>query len=260
MRIASLAPSNTDILAALGLVEDIVGVDDWSDVPRDSDAVRLGKETSIDMAKLSELKPDLVLSSLSVPGMENVVKGVEDLGFEQMVLNPEALDEIYTNIFEVGTRTGKDLEALTVVQEMHGLANLLRERTMKVGDAPSVYFEWWPEPMMTPGRRNWVTDMIEIAGGRNVFGLVDERTVKISRGEVMDKAPDVIVICWCGDLNKKMRREAIMAREGWGSIPAVTSGRVHRLAEEIAGRPGPRLKEGMMELLRFIHPELAEGL
>jgi len=260
MRIVSLAPSNTDILVALGLESDLVGADDWSDLPPNPDVVRLGGETSIDMARLNELKPDLVFSSLSVPGMERVVKGVEALGLKQIVLNPETLDEIYANIFEVGTLTGKDLEALNVVQGMHGLANLLRERTLKSGDIPSVYFEWWPDPMMTPGRRSWVTDMIEIAGGRNVFGLVDERTVTISRSEVISKEPEAIIICWCGELNKKMRMEAILAREGWDAIPAVKNKRIHRLAESIAGRPGPRLKDGMKEMFAFLHPDLAEGM
>jgi iron complex transport system substrate-binding protein len=256
MRIASLAPSNTDILVALGLESDIVGVDDWSDLPRNSEAVRIGGETSIDMAKLNELKPDLVLSSLSVPGMEKVVKGVDGLGLRQIVLNPETLDEVYANIFGVGTQTGKDIEALAVVQEIHGLANWMRERTLKCENLARVYFEWWPDPIMTPGRRSWVTDMIEIAGGRNVFGLIDERTIKITRDEVIAKGPDAIIICWCGELNKKMRVEAILAREGWGEIPAVKNKRVHRLSEAIAGRPGPKLKDGLKEMFEFLHPEL----
>lgn len=260
MRIASLAPSNTDILVALGLGDDIIGADDWSELPPGSEALRLGGETSIDMAKLNDLKPDLVLSSLSVPGMEKVVKGVEALGLTQTVLNPEALDEVYASVFDVGAQTGKEVEALAVVQGMHGFANIIRERTLKLKDVPKVYFEWWPDPMMTPGRRSWVTDMINITGGRNVFGLVDERTVTITRDEVVSNEPDAIIICWCGELNKKMRVEAILAREGWKDVPAVKDKRVHRLAESVAGRPGPRLKDGMMEMFRFLHPELSEGM
>jgi len=259
MRIVSLAPSNTDILIALGLGKEIVGVDDWSDLPAGSGVTRLGGETSIDLEKVADLHPDMVVSSLSVPGMEGVVEGIKRLGLRQIILDPETLDEVYAGIFEAGLLLGKGEEALRVVEDMHETANRIREKTLRIKDLPRVYFEWWPDPLMTPGRRNWVTDMIEIAGGINIYGLIDERTVKPSPDDVVSKRPDVIILCWCGELNAKMDIHSVRERPGWKEIPAVKNGRVYTLDERVAGRPGPRLKEGMMQTFKFLHPDLCGG-
>lgn len=107
MRIVSLAPSNTEILQALGLLDQLVGVDDWSDWPPAVEKLeRVGPDLTIDLDRVEALQPDLVLASLSVPGMERNVIGLIARGLPHIVLDPYSLAEIWADIQKVGEVCG----------------------------------------------------------------------------------------------------------------------------------------------------------
>src|SRR3970040_1535443 len=98
-RIVSLTCSNTEILFALGLRAQVVGVDDWSDFPLEVRSLpKVGPDLKIDMTKVVALEPDLVLASLSVPGMERNLPGLERLGLPFLVLEPRSLADLFTDI------------------------------------------------------------------------------------------------------------------------------------------------------------------
>lgn len=257
-RIASLAPSNTDIALALGLKDRLVAADDWSDLPDEisSSVTRLGGDITIDLAKLKESKPDLVLCSLSVPGMERIVDAVKDLHLEHIVLDPEKFDDIYKSIFAIGMATGTEDRALEIAESMQQVAAGITRSFLGVDEIPRVYFEWWPNPLITPGRRSWVTDMIEMAGGRNVFASEDVRSGTVDDDEVLSRDPEVIFACWCGTLEKRMEVSKITSRDGWNRCSAVRNGRVYLLPERHFGRPSPNLLDGLRSLPRFLHPEM----
>jgi len=97
--------------------------------------------------------------------------------------------------------------------------------------------------------------MIEMAGGSNVYADVDAESVRLPMEEAVARAPDVVVACWCG-ARKLPTVQRILNRPGWETTPAVSSGRVAVFAEDLFGRPGPRLADGLERLAYLLHPEL----
>ena len=170
MRIVSLCPSNTEILACLGLSDHIVGVDRYSDWPP---AVRslpdLGPDLAIDMDRVAALQPSLIVASLSVPGMERNVEQLEDLGIPYLVLNPKRLEDIYDDILDVGAATNRTAQASQLVHQMKERIEEVADRCSSQGDTPRLYWEWWPKPVFSPGGNNWLTDVSEAVSAVNVF-------------------------------------------------------------------------------------------
>lgn len=235
MRLASLACSNTDILAALGLAAQLVAVDRFSDAPGIGRAARLGPDLNIDVAALAALKPDLVLSSLSVPGMEKVVAGVERAGLRQLVLDPESWDDVLRDMLTVGEVLGAKGRAENVVAGMRDEAEVMRRTFAR---PPRVSVEWWPRPVIVAGGRSWVTDMLRLLGAGNAFGALDARSAPLEVQAWRDARPDLAVVSWCGVA--KLRPEIVQKR-GAG-VPVVC------VPESGLGRPGPRLVEGLHSL------------
>jgi iron complex transport system substrate-binding protein len=244
MRLISLAASNTEILWALGLTEWLVGVDDFSDFPPEVQQLpRLGPDLQIDLGRLEALQPDLVLSSLSVPGMERVVEGLEARGIPQLVLDPESLEDVYRNIEEVAERLGYPERGKAVVGTMRASLEELRR---ELADHPPlrVMVEWWPRPVIAAGGRSWVSGLLEAIGLENAFGDRPVRSQVVSSEEVEAAQPEMILVSWCGA--KRLRPELVMKRS-W-QVPALQAGRVYPLPEAYLGRPGPRLIEGARQI------------
>lgn len=260
-RIVSLSASNTEILAALGLTRRIVGVDNWSDYPP---AVRtlpkVGRDLDVDVDKVAALEPDLVVACLSVPGMERNIPRLEAAGLPYIAPKPVGLDTIFDNVRLIGRATGRATRAEGLVAEMHARMEAARRAVDPARRRPRVYWEWYPKPLVAAAGRSWMTPLIEMAGGENVFADIDQESVKPDLAEVLARKPDVIVACWCGarTLPKPSR---IASRPGWEESEAVQAGRVYVVPEALFARPGPRLAEGLELLARhlFPGPSLARG-
>jgi iron complex transport system substrate-binding protein len=249
LRIVSLAPSNTEIVAALGLMDWLVGVDDWSDWPPAVGALpKVGPDLAIDMDKVASLRPDLVLASLSVPGMERNVEGLRAAGLPHLVLDPHSLEEIWQSIRLVGEACGISDRAEAVVE------GLVR-RVERVRQAPRrplrLYWEWWPKPIYTPGRRNWLTEISQLAGGLNLFADYDVDNVRVDDPlEVVRRAPDCVLLAWTGA--RRPRPELVLRRKGWEELEAVRAGRIFVLEEGLFNRPSPRLVDGLEQLAALL--------
>lgn len=103
MRLISICPSNTELVAYLGLVDQLVGVDDFSDLPiAVKNLPQLGPDLSINMDALEALRPDLVLASLSVPGMEKNIQALKERNIPHIVFNANSLDEIAQDLLTLG--------------------------------------------------------------------------------------------------------------------------------------------------------------
>src|SRR6267378_3053287 len=221
-RIVSLAPSNTEIAAALGLSAAIVGVCDDSDWPEDvsARAAKVGMDLQIDPERVAALQPDLVLASLSVPGMEKCVAAVRAKGLEPLVLDPKSLDDVLRDIATVGDAAGVPRRART-------LNNSLRERLARVEritdgrGRPRVYWEWWPKPLISPGRKSWMVDLVKIAGGDLIFADVDRESFPLEEAQVIAENPEVVVLCWVGTLQRKQEPAKVYARKAWAGIRAL---------------------------------------
>lgn len=249
-RIISICPSNTELLHALGLMDRVVGIDDYSDWPPEETAAlpKLGPDLNIDMDKLIALRPDLVIASLSVPGMEKNVDRLAERGIPHLVLNPKSIDDIYEDIRILGRACAVEERAEALIQELQGKVRRVQERVAGRTERPNLYWEWWPRPLISPGQLNWLTMISDLVGARNLFADKPGDSYTAEHSEVIERAPDYVFAVWCGVHADKVKPSMITEREGWQTVPAVQNGRVLVLEEGLYCRPSQRLFQGLEEL------------
>lgn len=254
-RIVSLVASNTEIVCALGLGDRLVGVDDFSDFPPEIGRLpRLGRDLDIDVSRVAALQPDLVLASLSVPGMERNVERLRARGLPHVAIRSQGLDGVVEDIRRIGALTGVAAAGERLADRLGERIERVARRTTGVART-SVYWEWWPRPYIAAGGPSWITDLCRLAGGRNVFDDEPRESATVSTEAVAARSPEVAVICWCGA--RKVPNPVLVARRaGWTEVPAVRAGRLHAVLEPLYGRPGPRLVDGLEEFAALLHPEL----
>ncbi len=251
MRIVSHTCSNTEIVCALGCADLLVGVDDHSDYPVEvvRDLPRIGPDLGVDVERVKRLEPDLVLSSLTVPGHEKIVAALERAGLPLLVLEPKSLRDVYGDVEKIA-------RALGVEERGRELAAKMRAELDPVADAfssrPPILVEWWPKPVIVPGKRSWVTDMLAIAGGANPWAERDCESTPVADEEVIAAAPEAIVVSWCGVEPEKLRPDVVRARAKWREVPAIANDRVYCVPEAWMGRPGPRLVDGVRALREIV--------
>jgi iron complex transport system substrate-binding protein len=248
VRIVSLACSNTEIVCALGLGSCLVGVDDHSDHPPEvvERLPRVGPDLSIDVQRVTALKPDVVLASMTLPGHERVVEQIAQTKIPYVAPDPWSLQDVYRDVRDIGALLGRSERAEQVVAEMEA-ALLPRAPT-----GCRVLVEWWPKPVIVPGRKSWVTDLITLAGGVNPWGQRDQRSLPLRDEDVLDSPPDVVAISWCGVPLHRYRLDVVTRRPRWSEVPAVVRGQVVPITEAWLGRPGPRLVQGYRALCSAI--------
>ncbi len=282
MRIVSLACSNTEIVDALGCGELLVGVDSHSDHPAEllNRLPRVGPDLEIDLDRVAELEPDLVLASLTVPGHETVVEGLEMRGIPHLVLAPLSLEDVYRNVEEVARHLGVPERGRRLAEEMRaalgtdGMGIIPYTMTSApyaptggagpsaggagpsaAGAVPSVLIQWWPRPVIAPAGRSWVDPLIRRAGGRNPLSSFDQPSRRLEDREVVELDPDVIVLSWCGVDPSKYRPDVVLGNPAFLEVSAIRTGRVHCIPEAFLGRPGPRLVEGLRALRSVLTPD-----
>lgn len=226
---------------------------------------RLGPDLEIDLDRVESLDPDLVLATLTVPGHETVVEGLERRGLPFIAPAPTSIPDVYRDVREVAGLLGvadraehviRELAEATGIPDRPGdplssaeLARIRQDREQALpADAPRLLVQWWPKPVIAPGRRSWTHDVMVAAGFRNVLGKDDVISRPLTDGEVRDAAPEVIVLSWCGVDPAKYRPDVVLGNREWTEVPAVREGRVHCVPEAFMGRPGPRLVEGVAAL------------
>jgi iron complex transport system substrate-binding protein len=256
VRIVSLTCSNTEIVAALGLGDHLVGVDDHSDWPAELVArlPRVGPDLAIDVDAVERLEPDLVLASLTVPGHERVVEACDRAGLPWIAPEPVSLADVARDVRDIAARCGVGPRGEEVAAAFEGA---MPEVPSEV--RPRILVEWWPKPVIVPGRRSWVTDLLDRAGGTNPFADRDVKSTPVTDDEVVAARPDAIVVCWCGVPFERYRPDVVRRRAAWRAVPALERDRVHLVPEAFLGRPGPRLVEGY-RALRDVVARAREGI
>lgn len=242
-RIVCLTEETVETLYLLGEDHRIVGISGYAVRPPQvrREKPRVAAFTSADIPKILALEPDLVLtfSDLQAPIVAELIR----LGVTVMAYNQRDIAGILAMIRHLGATVGaaERAEALAAGYE----ARLAQIAARATGPRPTVYFEEWDEPMISG--LQWVSELIEIAGGREAFpelaGMKSARDRILTSDQVIAAAPDVILASWCG---KKVRPEKIAARPGWDAIPAVRDGRIVEIKSSLILQPGPAaLTEGL---------------
>lgn len=251
MRIVSLACSNTEIVCALGAADQLVGIDDHSDYPVDvvTPLPKVGPDLDIDVEKVAALQPDLVLATLTVPGHEKVVERLEAAGLPYIAPEPVSIPDVYRDIRIIAERLGLQVRGEALIEEMSAELDFAGEPATS---APTILVQWWPKPVITPGRQSWATDVIRAAGGRAVLGDEDHKSRPMTDDEVAQLAPDAVVLSWCGVHPDKYRPDVVYRNPAWQELDFVKKNQVYCIGEPFLGRPGPRLVEGVRRMREVV--------
>lgn len=255
-RIISLAPSNTEILFALGLGDKVVGVTNFCDYPEEAKAIeKVGDAFNMNVEKIVSLSPDLVVA---IGGMTEVMARLEELGIAVLVLQPTDLESIYQTIELVGQAAGAQDAAQALVAAMRERVEAITAKVAGLEERPKVFYELDatdPAKPYTPGPGTWHDQFIRLAGGVNIAGEVEMPWVQFSTEEIIVQDPAIIVL---GDANYGVSAADVAQRAGWEVIAAVRNGAVYPIDDNLISRPGPRVVEGIEALAQIIHPELLE--
>ncbi|HEX2141223.1 MAG TPA: ABC transporter substrate-binding protein [Candidatus Limnocylindria bacterium] len=259
-RIVSLAPSNTEIVCALGSCEQIVGVNDFRDgLPDDvlatlEDIPDVATFTGVDREALVAAEPDLVLAAGNELTSSADIQAIDELGIPVLVLYPESLEEVYADIELVGAALDEQASAEELVSSMEiEVAEI--EAEVRGAERPRTFYEvgLFEGSIYTAGEDSFLASLIELAGGDPIVG--DAVTTTISTEELVAADPQVILL---GDAayDPSITPEAVAARPGWEGMSAMQDGRVVPMPEDVLiTRPGPRITQGLEALARAIHPE-----
>lgn len=252
MRIVAHTCSNTEIVCALGRADWLVGVDDHSDHPPGivSRLPRIGADLDVDVARIAALNPDLVITSLTVPGHEKCVERIAAAGFEHLVTRPTSLAGVAEDIRRIGAALDADDQAEALASRFDALLDAAAASDAQ--DAVPVLVEWWPKPVIAPGARSWVNEMLVLAGARNPWADRDAESVPLETEEVVAAAPEAVVMSWCGVEEAKYRPHVVRRRPGWAQVPAIRNDHVYPISEAWLGRPGPRLLDGIDRLREVV--------
>lgn len=254
--IVSMQPSNTEILFALGLNEEIVGVNDYDDFPEEA----LEKEKiggmEFNVEKIVSMQPDIVFAHES--GLNSGAEGyqqIRDAGIKVFVVtNAMSFDQTYTTIEQIGQATGKTEEAASIIEDMKAKVAEVLEKTSKVKDEKRVFIETSDVPSIyAPGNNTFMQEILDMIGAENVVTADD--WVMISPEEIVSQNPDVIVVMYSyvPDII-----ESVKNRDGFGDITAVKEDRVVQVDENLTSRTGPRLAQGLEEVAKAVYPEAFE--
>ena len=248
----SVLPSNTEIVFALGLDEEVIAVTDNDDSPEEvNDKEKVGG-MELNVEKIVSLEPDLVFAGL-LNG--DVVQKLRDLGVTVLVSEGESLADTYASIELIGKVTNRAAEAEAIVNGMKEDVSQVEEWVSNIPDEKRLSVWWEDDPeLFTPGAGTMMDELITIAGGKNVAAKELDGWGQLSEEKVVEFNPDVIV----GTYGEDQVKEAVADRQAWSEINAVKNGRVYGIDSSLVSRPGPRLTEGLRELAKLFYPDAVE--
>lgn len=256
-RVVSLAPSNTEILYAVGAGSQVVGRDEFSDYPAEAATVESvgGSFGEYSVEAIVALKPDLVLAAeINTP---ELVSQLEELGLTVYYLkNPTTLEEMYGNLEIVGQLTGHDVTEM--VASLKARVAAVDEKIAPISARPTVFYEidaTDPAKPYSYGPGTFGHLLIERAGGANLVTLagITDAYPQVSLEQIVATNPSIIVL---GDSMWGVTPESVQTRAGWDVIDAVKNNQIFGFDDNLVSRPGPRLVDGLEQLAKLLHPEL----
>lgn len=254
-RIVCLTEEPTEILYALGEQDRIVGISAYTERPpearRDKPVVSAFIGGSVE--KIRALAPDLVIGFSDIQA--DLARKLILENLPVLIFNQRSLQEVLDVVVDLGRLVNQSARAEALVASYIARLERAAGQVASAASRPRVYFEEWDDPMISA--IEWVSELIEIAGGRNVFAdrargkLAKERFVTVA--DVVRQDPEVVLASWCG---KPFDRVAFEARPGFSALAAVQSGRVFEVPSSIILQPGPAcLTDG----LDFLQRTLSRG-
>jgi iron complex transport system substrate-binding protein len=258
-RVISLAPSNTEILYAVGAGSLMVGRDDFSNYPEEVVSLPSvgGSMGDYNLEHITSLQPDLVLAAEINPPEQ--VKALEDIGIQVYYLsNPTDLEGVFQNLLIVGELTGRQSQAAELAASLRARVETVQQKLAGISERPMVFYELdgsEPAKPWTAGKGTFMDLLIQLAGGENIGASMESSWGQLSLEALLLANPDVILL---GDAAYGVTVEQVAARAGWEVIKAVQNQQIVPFNDDMASRPGPRLVDGLEILARILHPQVFE--
>ncbi len=287
MRIVSLLPSATEILFALGLDREIVGVSHECDfppraktkpvvihsrLPHDASPAEIDRLVSeyvhrgeslyaVDAEVLESLAPDLIVTQdlchVCAASPDDLATALArfDRRPEVLCLNPQDLVDVWRDILWVGEESCRGHEAEALLEKIGARLGELERQLPQSAERPRVAFLEWLQPFYVSG--HWVPEMIQVAGGEDILGKVRTPSVRVHLQDIIEAEPEILLIAPCGYGAQRARKEyqSMDFPDQWYAMPAVRNGRVYALeANSYFSRSGPRLITGIEALAKLFYP------
>ena len=251
-KIISLMPSNTEILYALGVGENMIGVSDADNYPEEVNELEdMATNLELNVEKIVAAEPDLVLIHMSSFFMwEQGLKQIEENGIT-VVAVPDAstFDQVYETIELIGQVVGKTTDAETIIAKMKSDLQAIEDQAKEIKETKSVFVEISPAPeIYSTGTGTFMNEMLQVIQAKNV--VEEEGWPLMNEEAIIDLNPDVILTQYGPGA-----KDAVLERSGWEEVTAIKEQQVFEVNEDLVSRPGPRIIEGVEELAKAIYPE-----
>jgi iron complex transport system substrate-binding protein len=289
-RIVSLIASATEIVCALGFEDQLVGRSHECDYPTsikqlpqltcpkfkvEGTSAEIDQRVKsilqdalsvyhVDPRMLEELKPTHIITQsqceVCAVSLKDVEQAVCELTSSKPVivsLEPNALDDVWTDIQRVGEALGATERAENLIDSLQSRMDDIVQRTHWIASNPTLAYIEWIDPLMAGG--NWMPELVEMAGGVNLFGEAGKHSPWMTWNDLVMKDPEVIFVSPCGfDIPRTLQEMSLLSsRDEWKNLKAVADGRVFVAdGNQYFNRPGPRLVESLEILAEVIHPNV----
>jgi ABC-type Fe3+-hydroxamate transport system substrate-binding protein len=245
-RIVSLSPATTELLFALGAGPRMVGRTRWDLYPDSARAVPdLGDGIRPSVETVLAARPDLVVLYATGDNRDAAL-ALRATGIDVISLRMDRIGDFERAARVLGDAIGAPDRAASVVDSIRATLDRVRAATTGLR-RPGVFLHAWENPLLAIGGGSFLSELVEIAGGRNVFGDLPEPSPQVSFEEVIRRNPEFV-------LGGPTNLAALRASQRWNSLPAVRNGRLLQLDTALAGRPGVRLGEAAVSIARLLHP------
>lgn len=246
-RVISLAPHITELVYAAGAGDKLVGVVSYSDYPPQAKTLPIiGSNNSLDLEGIVALHPDLVI----VWPYDNAQPQIDRLRALHIPLffsAPRRLDDVATSLQRIGTLLGTESTAQTAASEYRLKIDRLRAHYAH-RPTVDVFYQVWDNPLMTLNGTQFISDVIAMCGGRNVFANLPSAVTTLSTESVLAAAPEAIVSASPGVTAPEKHRQSLERWLAWPTLTAVARGNLFTIDGDLINRPAPRLAQGAARL------------
>ena len=257
-RIISLAPTNTEILFALGLADRVIGVTDYCDYPPEAkEKSSIGGFSTPNIEEIIALSPDLIMAA---PRHEDkIIPQLEARGLTVLGLAPKTLDLMLDAITLVGEVTGEEEKSAELLTDLQNRIKAVTDKTNNLSEdkRPRVFYLTWHDPLKTSGLGTLAQELIEKAGGRNIFSDVSG-TQSVNLETLVARDPQVMIAGIGMGSGEDKTLQYLTTESRLKNTEAGKNDRIYGIDMDITGRGGPRLVDGLEQFAVFLHPELFE--
>lgn len=248
-RLICLTEETVETLYLLGEEHRIVGVSGYAVRPPQvrKEKPRISSFMSADIERIAALEPDLILAFSDIQGP--IVADLARRGLPVYLFNQRDISGIFAMIRTLGALIGCNEKANALAHMLEARLETVAAETRGGTSRPRVYFEEWDEPMISG--IGWVSELIEIAGGTDIFAELRTKAEAkdriVASDDVITRAPEVVIASWCG---KKVRLDSFAKRPGWSTVPAIAAGRIVEIKSPLILQPGPAALTDGLDAIR----------